>query len=50
MALKFDMSKNNWQDMYMQQMAMQSPTSTYTAGKNIGEGLGLLGTAIHQKC
>ncbi len=49
MALKFDMSKNNWQDMYMQQMAMQSPTSTYTAGKNIGEGLGLLGTALHEK-
>ena len=42
MALKFDMSRNQFTDAMYQQMAMEQQQSL---GKNIGESLGLLGKA-----
>ena len=46
MALKFDMSRNQFTDAMYQQMAMEQQQDL---GKNIGESLGLLGGAIHKK-
>jgi hypothetical protein len=46
MALKFDMSRNQFTDAMYQQMAMEQQQAL---GKNAAEALGLLGGAIHKK-
>ena len=46
MALKFDMSNNNWMQIaYAQQMGRIFEQR----GKDIGTGLGLLGKTLHRK-